>query len=929
MSSIIEVGAVLVKDGKIKAEYQSFARYSGELSLTIKKLTGITERDLVGAKPIDEVIDELKRFCGKFPVVSHNGFAFDFVFLENAGFRPSEKYDSMELAFFALPTNEAGHSVSALSRKFSLSTERHRALDDSKLEFEVINKLRETISHWPKKRYSALREIAENTQWWWLNLLPTAPHAECGIADLVEEYEPYRKDNSSQDKLLLGTKAVNFSEIESHFTPTSAAGDYNEDRPEQREMAATVLESFNQNRHLTIEAGTGTGKSKAYLVPALAFAIQNDLPVIVSTHTKALQDQLYTKEIPHLAKLFGRDPKIAMLKGKKNYVCLHKLEEFLDDVIYNQQQRSLYESGMDGVRFTSRLGAVLISSWVVETSRGDWDEIPYWLKERLPKRVEQDICNSDELCTKEICSYHKIGKCFLAKARLRAKDADLIVANHAIVLSGIIPAEQNDGDNLRPSHVLFPNEAKFLIIDEAHHLEENATSAWTMGICNDDLDKVFERVYGKRGIANLAGRAVTSGDPARLNQCLKSLADSEKDFKLMVQSLFKEFLPKMFAGEKDSQWTRYLTFGRLRVSQASSYAAFTELLRDLSEKLSSVSSIISAITDFIESDIEKSIMEHRVSDITNIIRSIGAALDDGEGCVRYLQCDNNFVSIQVAPILVAESLKNLVYDNFSSVILTSATLTVNKSFAFFAERCGIELVDPSKMMYKLLKSCFDYEKQVKFFVDKDLEYSSAESSKHLNQAASFMEKAIISSNGGALVLCSSHTQVDYLFKTLYEPLARNNLLLLRQNKGSSVNSTIRDFREDLNSSLIGTEVLWQGIDVPGDSLRILFIIKIPYRAPGIPIIEARKEYIDSYGGNGFGEYCEPLAALAIKQGFGRLIRKVTDKGAVVFLDRRIMKKPLLYKSLPDGVSPHLTDEGIILNEIHAQELLRNATSVVE
>ncbi len=203
---------------------------------------------------------------------------------------------------------------------------------------------------------------------------------------------------------------------------------------------------------------------------------------------------------------------MAVLKGKRNYVCLKKFEDFVDEVLTELSQRSLYEFGKSGAKYTSRLACILIAAWVLETERGDWDELPYWLKDKIPKRIEQDICNWDELCIKEVCDFYDEEKCFLAKARLRAKDADLVIANHAIVLSGIIPSSETeeaivDEDQAEETeaaspfaHAVFPTEAKFLVIDEVHHLEDDATSAWTKSISQVDMELLIEQLYGKRSI---------------------------------------------------------------------------------------------------------------------------------------------------------------------------------------------------------------------------------------------------------------------------------------------------------------------------------------------------------------------------------------------------------------------------------------------
>jgi predicted DnaQ family exonuclease/DinG family helicase len=932
-SSIIEIGAVLVSGGRIKDEFSSFVKFCEELPFEIKKLTGIEEKDLINAPSVESVILNLQKFIGKRPVVCHNGFNFDFPMLERAGLKIYEKYDSLEFAFFVLPTHELGHSVSALARKFELGEPPHRALEDSRLEFEIICRLQKDFSKRKKEKAEALKALAKRMGWWWTELLPGKSTPKDLITTLVEKHEAYRKKNALQDQLLLGTQKIDFSEVATFFLPQNSSEGYSENRPEQQKMAAMITDSFNEHRHLVIEAGTGTGKSKAYLAPSVIFALKNSIPVIVATHTKALQDQLFLKEIPHLRETLP-DLRVAVLKGKKNYVCLRKFEEFVEDVESGMQQRSLYEFGENGTRFTSRLAVLLIGSWILETNRGDWDELPYWLKEKIHKRVEVDVCNLDELCTKEICEYHEEEKCFLAKARLRAKDADLVIANHAIVLSGIIPSNQNESaitdfdeepnEQLPPSHALFPNEAKFLVIDEAHHLEDDATSSWTYSFSKTDFENLIEQFYGKRGVKRQLASIVRDLNQQNLEQQLDSFNGMEGNIKLSIDSFFNNILPSLIGVSSYEGGSNYLSIRDLDQNPESK-KIFFDGLDDLRERLNAISRIISLFADATDNEITKKILHVRSRSLKRLDYAIIKVLEENDIYVKYLERTKNFIEVKAAPLSVKQLLNEMVYNNFSSVILTSATLTVGKTFNFFADRCGTILIPEEKIKYSLLPSSFDYQEQVQLFVTREICYDSRNEesrAQHFQQCSDFLERAVLASGGGALILCSSHDQINRLYKKLHEPLAKRNILLLRQTKGFSVSSVIRDFKEDINSVLIGTETLWQGIDVPGDALRSLFIYKIPYRMPREPLLEARKREIEENGGNGFSEYYEPLAALTLKQGFGRLIRKITDKGIAVIMDERLLRRPMLLRSFPDGANPKGASNNEIIKALEDQNLIK-------
>lgn len=928
-SSIIEVGAILVQDDVIKDLYSSFVKFDGELPLETKKRTGISEENVGNAPPPEVVIRELKSFIAKRPVAAHNGFGFDFPMLERYGLKLDDRLDSMEFAFFVLPTNTAGYSIAALSQQFGLGNPPHRALEDCQLTFEVVRKLQAEYTKKPAKQRGALKHLAKMTQWWWAELLPGKVMA-ANLTDLVAKYEPYRKEQPLQDILALAKEKIDPKEVEKCFVPSRSSSpdtDYSEDRPEQRKMALAVTQALNEQKHAVIEAGTGTGKSKAYLVPSILFALKNGIPAIVSTHTKTLQDQLFAKEIAHLKEIIKPDLRVTILKGKTNYVCIKKFDAFSTEVVSGLSQRSLYEFGESRVEFTARLAHLLLASWLVTTERGDWDELPYWLKERIPKKIEREICNSDELCGKNTCEHYENQRCFLAKARLRARDADLVIVNHAVVLSGIIVEEKQEemismediaGNEDKPqtqySHTIFPREASFIVFDEAHHLEDDATSAWEHVISRGTFRIVTEQLFSPTGSGPLISVIAGKTGNERLLAQAESFIGSERDLNLEIGSVFKDILPHLVKENGAGEPSTYAMLAEI----SNSFPAKKQLidsLHNLKSRLFGLVKILLLFSEEADNKRDRDRLAIRAQTLQRAIRSLDAISGTDKTFVRYLERNGAEIQIKAALLSVASRLKEYVYDNFASVILTSATITVNEKFNFFADRCGTKFVFKGKVNYYPFKSSFDYERQVKFLVPKGIIYRG-NARQHFEKSVAFLEKAILASGGGALVLCSSHSQVADLYEKLERSLSKVNIWLLRQPRDSSVTSVIRDFKSDVNSVLIGTRKLWEGIDVPGDSLRALFIYKIPYPPMHDPLIKARKEDVGLNGGNGFSEYYEPLAALVLKQGFGRLIRKSTDRGIAVLLDEDLLKKDRILKSLPEGVHPQAADAEHIYKALH-------------
>ena len=913
-SAIIEVGALLISGDEIKDRYSSFVRYESKLPDTTKRITGITDSMIEGAPTIGEVIERLRTFVQKRPVIAHNGYSFDFRMLEREGMRFVEKYDSMEIAFFVLPTNAMGHGTAALAEIFSLGVVPHRALPDCELEFAILQRLRDEWKKKNRKKVSALKFFAERTGWWWANFLPGKSEDIADISTLVEAHVPYRKKDAEQNKLVL-TRPIDLPRVERFFSSDAAVLEYSEDRPEQRAMARFVAEAFNEKRHAVVEAGTGVGKSKAYLVPSVLFALQNDIPVVISTFTKALQDQLAFKEIKHVRDTVKPDLRVAVVKGKQNYVCLDKFREFTQEALTELSQRSLYEHAEDATRFTTRLAFLLLSAWILDTERGDWDELPYWLTERMPKRVKEDICNLDELCARDVCELFDAEKCFLAKARLRAKDADLIIMNHAILLTGlrrkVVQREnpiESEADNATTeeiafTHPILPTEAKFVVFDETHHLEDAATSAWTLTLSQYLLERLMYQLYDERRGVRKVMDAIIGGSPdTRLPELANTFDGIQKDLRLDIRVLFGEVLEKLVPPDPSSKWDIKLSFPELSQTPER-MKALTGILENIGQRLGQIETILNDFSQRTVNDKLKKSLTIRADLTSRLVFTIGKIIDDGDHFVRFIERSNSTVQIHAAPLSIAQEMKSLVYDTFNSVVMTSATITINEKFNFFAHRCGTDLIENGHVRYLQRSSSFDFSRQVQFFVPRGIAYASGREAKrkHAQQCLDFLKEAIVASQGGSLVLCSSHEQVDWLYKGLAEHLSSRNIWLLRQSKETGITSVVRDFANDINSVLIGTASLWQGVDVPGPSLRSLFIYKIPYKVPTEPLIKARCDEVRREGHDSYSSYYEPLTALDLKQGFGRLIRKKTDMGIAVLLDEKIMQKDLLLKSFPLGV----------------------------
>lgn len=919
-SEIIEIGAVAVSDMKICDEFNILVKPNARISDEITALTGITNEMLADAEDSKAAIKKLKQFIGDKPVAAHNGCGFDFYLLKRYGCSLNEAYDSMDFSFFVLPLNES-HSIDNLSKQFGLGDEKHRALEDCKLQLQIIRKLISEFSHRPAKIIEHSKHLSSSLGWWWDAFLPGKPGGFNSFIDIAEPYKKYRKE-LGQDAFLAGTQKVDIELADKYFDP-SQNGDpeYGEIRPAQKEISRILLSAMNEKKHAIVEAGTGIGKSKAYLVAGTLFAQKNSLPLVVSTHTKVLQDQLFTKEIPHIKDLLGKGLKVSVLKGKQNYVCLSKIDE-----VYH----SIHELGIgknfdltrNGPRYERALSFLLLGSWTLTTRRGDWDEIPYWLKNRFSGSFEDEVKNSDESCAKGLCDGFEENKCFLAKAKLGARDADVVIVNHALLLSGIVRSRiaGEDGKvSFSYSHTMLSKESQYIVLDEAHFLEDDATSAWEATVNRKSFQFISTLVYNPKGVMNLIGSLCNTLELSKneeLNKAYENLS-VQKEKLAVLSGIFTDQAIIGFVGKENGRYALEKAIDE-QASKTKVWLDTTSNLSDLSTSFHLISEGLKKIAKILSDNDQPEKTVTRIIKVAEwlerFVQATGKLLaDDGES-VRYIRLENGELSFISSPISVANLLRDNVFDNFESVSVLSATLTVDKKFDFIKNRYGLDLLGRDRLIFRSYASSFDYASIMRLFIARGIKYDSSNTEEFFQSTMPFLKEAILASRGGSLVLCSSHEQVTMISNFLKKEIG-SELRVLAQSKSHSANSLVREFKKDINSVLVGTESFWHGVDVPGKSLRTLFILKIPYKNFMMPVVQARRQHVKAAGGDEFLEYYQPLACMSLKQGLGRLIRKSTDKGVAVLLDDRIMQRPQIYNSLPEGMDPKIVDQSDICEQI--------------
>jgi ATP-dependent DNA helicase DinG len=662
-----------------------------------------------------------------------------------------------------------------------------------------------------------------------------------------------------------------------------------EHRPQQIEMARAVIDAFNKDELLVIEAGTGTGKSLAYLVPALLFAARTGERVVLSTNTINLQEQLIRKDIPLVKEALGLDVEVELVKGRGNYVCKRKADAVGGEVAQY--------TDAEEIQLTSDLLA-----WAKTSTDGSRSDLSYVPRPDIWEKIESQT----DTCMGVRC--HHYHDCFFNTARRRAAKARVLVANHHLLCADL--AMRRESENYTSISLLPPYSR--VVLDEAHHLEEVASSYFGHTATRAGLMRMLSQLHRggnkKGGVLALAlARLEASSAADVLKDWITNRAIVSKE---IVRQEAEQLYTELFAilmrmgsqeGREDAPGERKLRLGRLvredeafqhLVPEATRVAA---LMRDASRQLAALGEAL------IDHGASK---PGSVSDQGMMVRAYAGRLmshadnlevalkDQGPEWVAWLEGKplkggSYTLRLATCPVNVGGALTEALHKRFKTVVFTSATLAIEKDFGYFEKRVGLDRAEPERVRRHVISSPFDYPNQAVLAMVDDL--PDPGDSAFAMRAADCVREAIQASGGRAFVLTTSFRLLDYLHARLADTLSRLGIRALKQGDAPRT-KLMEQFCEDATSVLFGTDSFWEGVDARGDVLELVVITRLPFRVPTEPVVEARIEEIEARGGNAFGEYSVPQAVLKLKQGFGRLVRTREDRGVVLILDRRVVER---------------------------------------
>ena len=892
---IIEVGAVRFRGDEVLDTFESFVNPGRKLSRFIIDLTGIRQRDVDAAPTFGEIAGELLAFLGSTPLVGHN-VDFDLGFLRAKGLGLSNPVcDTWELAYIIRPDLKS-YALGSLTAQLHAAHETpHRAVDDANATRQVFMTLLREMGDLDEPTRAEIGRLAQRSGMKLRSALtPARPPSPASQRPRIEGGPRVPERDKAKRRARPGISGLDLEELASRLAhrrplrPNEQASPVDtalvesmlragsefsraisgfEERAEQVEMARAVAETLNDGGRLIVEAGTGVGKSLAYLLPAAIYAVLNNKRVVVSTNTINLQEQLVQKDLPMLVAALAAEPELSgldlsytQLKGRSNYLCVRKW------------QHLRASEGLDEAE--ARMVAKTLL-WLRTTETGDRSEI------NLGGGAA--AAPWDRLSAQGDCSATG-GACFLRAARDRAAASHIVVVNHALLLS-----------DLAMGGTVIP-EYDILIVDEAHHLEDEATRQLGFDLPQSAFDDHFQALGGDRGLFNESVAAVARSEAEALSresirQAVGTATAGIPPLREALARVFNALAATLFpdpTGRSDRNGDARVTAStRTQPAWSDIEVLWENADLMLSELGSSLSGLHRTLDGFGVADLpgyDGMMLELGAEVAKNGLlrgRLREFVVEPREDGIYWStrSAQSNDIELHLAPLHVGEILDQTLYSAKGSVILTSATLSTNGDFNHVTDRVGF---DDARQL--LLGSPFDYASAALVCTPRDMaQPSDSDYQTAVNDA---VQAAALATGGRTMALFTSHAALRACASAVRGRLRGRGIEVLAQGVDGTPQRLLSRFLERPETLLLGTSSFWEGVDLAGDALKVLVVARLPFNVPTDPVFAARSELYE----NPFNEYAVPEAILRLRQGFGRLIRTKTDRGVAVILDRRILSR---------------------------------------
>lgn len=881
--SIIEIGAVRLQDGQIIDEFSTLVNPGFDIPPETTHITGIFQENLRGAPILEAVLTQIDAFVGNAPIVAHNA-DFDVSFMRRFGlFHNNLPVDTFELSSILYPQMPR-YNLTSLTETLGIELEHaHRALDDARATALLYWKVWQRALSIPSTILNEIINAARPLDWPLISFFEAAVQEKLArgdeqetITDPLDLFTPPAEDSQP----LQANEQIDLLSVDEILAIIDENGalsqhiPHYEKRDEQMEMTRTIVHAFNKHRHIMIEAGTGTGKSIAYLVPAAAWAATNNARVVISTNTINLQDQLIKKDVPLLQQVMPTPFNAAIMKGRSNYLCPRRLAAV----------RRRYPSNEDELRTMAK-----ILVWMLDSQTGDRGEISLRAGEHF---VWQRLSAQDEGCTMHRCRTVMQGKCPFYKARKAAEAAHVVIVNHALLIS----------DALTENRVL--PEYHYLVVDEAHQLEDAVTNGMSVRV---DQLTLLRRLNELGGISSgVLGDLLTSARdqvPDKMVMKLEAFIQSVGEAVQAMSSYIRRFFKAVFTFINEGEFDNYQIRITERERATPHFAHVRRAWKTLDEFFQVVSESLNDLASAVQT-LEKYEIPG-FDDHVNSAAAAGAYLNEMHYILTQfvLQPDPNtiywvnkrdeadYISIQTAPLHVGPMVEQHIWQSKEAAVLTSATLRTAGRFKYIRDRLYADDIEAHTV-----GSPFDYQASTLVFIPDDIPMPNR------NGYQQAVERGIIdlatALDGRVMALFTSYSQLRETASAIAPRLALGKITVYDQATGGSRESLLDSFKSADKAVLLGTRSFWEGVDIPGTDLSALVIVRLPFAVPSDPVFASRAETYDNH----FAQYAIPDAILRFRQGFGRLIRTRSDRGIVTIFDSRVINKNYglsFLESLPD------------------------------